>query len=278
MASVNELRALALKRTKAAGSKISRLRKQGVEAAGTEFDPRVSRERIARMNKRQLAAYMGRVDSFTNRNVKFVAGANGAPLPKHLVAQYQSAERRRNERLSKRGMVGADVIVPGSGMTVGQRQKLMESRGNDILRAGGQWDYQPYTPHTRKIEGMANANALRKLIELERTTGRASNLQESLAVQKSRHVDWLLENGQTEMADMANSLSLDQFDLLKHKTGYAHQIKFMYMGTEDADESVAATMRDDNLSDARELLKWARSIDPNTGYANAPYAQRYKQG
>lgn len=273
MASLQELRALALKRTRAAGNKASRLRKQGVEVAGTEFDPRIPSERVGRLNRRQLEAYIGRVNSFTNRNTKFVGGANGAPLPKHLVAQYESAEFRRNQRLRRRGRVAGNVVIPGTGMTVEQRQRLMESRANDALRADGQWDYSPYTPHTRRVEGFASADALRQMIDLERRAGTTAALNASLQVQKARHIEWLEERGQVGMAADIRRLSDDQFDLLKHKTDYANHIKFLYMGTEDSDESVAASMRDDNLGDAIDLVSWVGTIDGRTGYANAPYAQ-----
>lgn len=261
MASLRELRAQAAKRTKAASDKMSRLRKQGVEVRGSEFDVRLPKSRVDKMNRNQLAAYMRRINAFTDRNAKFDAGANGAPLPRHLVKQYQAAERVRNLRLGEHMQQYDSLEIEGTGMTIGQRRELMEQKQANVLRAGGP-GFSPYLAHTREVSGFASAEALRTLIKHERRTYQNARINLALQEQKDNHINWLLEHGEAELAATVDSMSLRQFDVLKHHTNYTQDIKFMYFGTgEVEDESVASRLRDDNLSNARDLASWAGKLE-----------------
>lgn len=257
MSELGKMRELALRRTKAASAKIGRLKREGVNVAGSEFDTRKSAAQIKRMSRPQLRAYMGKVNAFTDRNLKFVAGAEGAPLPKHLVTAYTNAEKARNARLRVKGSRFDSVELPWAGMTVGQLHELNAAKEMNVLRSGGVRGFNMYAEHTRDPKGFPNAQALRELLADERRAGYGGNLKASLESQQINHAAWLEAKGQVGMAEKVLNMDADQFDLLRNHTQYDNSVKFLYFGSEDADESVASRMRDDNVAEAADILDWA---------------------
>ena len=113
MTNRSELLAEALNKTQRSGAKISRIRnKNGAEVAGTEFDPRVSRERIKHYNSKQLESYIKKQDRFLRRQVQFVPMLHGAPLPANEWKQYQRAENEINARRKERLAQVEDIVLP----------------------------------------------------------------------------------------------------------------------------------------------------------------------
>jgi len=104
----------------------------GVDITGTEYDPRKKRGTVDRMSKKQLNAYIDRLNEFTrSSNISYYAGAKdrktGEPAIISLSAMSKlvHATKARNERLAKYREEQAEMPLPwrGSGMTAGEYDK-----------------------------------------------------------------------------------------------------------------------------------------------------------
>ena len=114
MPSRSELLAEAMNKTTRSGAKISRIRsRNGAEVGGTEFDPRVSREKIRHYNSRQLESYIERQNRFLRRQVQFVPLYGGAPLPANEWKQYKRAEREVNKQRGDKLSEVSGIVLPG---------------------------------------------------------------------------------------------------------------------------------------------------------------------
>src|SRR5690606_20241386 len=157
MASLNDLRKEVRARVKAGNDKIRRNADKGIFLERSEYDPRMVRDNINGMSRRQLNSYKTRLDAFTDRKVQFVAGADGEPLRADRVRLYKQLEEYRNKRVRQHAEKFGDVHIPAAGVTVNQRNALLEAQSYTVLTAGGEDVYRPYNQRTRKIENIANA-------------------------------------------------------------------------------------------------------------------------
>lgn len=122
MSELSELRALARKRQAAANRKVSRLKTdKGVRITGSEFDPRRPAQAIGRMNRATLNSYINKLNNFVSRATSFVAGSEGAPLPKGKFNALVFKARLNNERVGKfESAIGGNQL-PGKGSTISER-------------------------------------------------------------------------------------------------------------------------------------------------------------
>lgn len=259
--SIDDLRKRVRGRVKAASDKIRRNADKGVFLERSQFDPRNVRDNVGRMNRRQLTAYMRRLDAFVDRKNQFVSGSDGEPLPAERVRLYRDLERFRNKRVAAHAAGMDDIYIPASGMTVAQRNKMLELQNFNVLRAGGDPTYRPYNQRKRKIENIANAAALEKLIKAEAKAMMPSAIAGAIDAQKQAHIDYLERHSQQAMADMVRGLTRHQFDVLKNQTDYARKSEAVYLGAESGDsESWAAQVRDDTYGDMAEMIEWASKL------------------
>lgn len=113
-----ELRARVRARQRAAGNKISKMkRRSGAVLAGTELDPRKSSAAINKLNTRQLEAQLRRLDSFIDRKTQYVGLANGV-VPKKKWKQLKDTERKSNEALTPLFKAADATKSPGGDWSV----------------------------------------------------------------------------------------------------------------------------------------------------------------
>lgn len=262
---IHELRREARRREAAARRKIRRNAvEKGVHIEPTQFNPLRDRPAVNTMNSRQLRSYLKRLNKFTSRSTQFEAGVDGAPLPRDMVREYQRLERRRNQQVGKHVATMSDVFIEPQGMTVAQREETILASSMNILRAGGNPQYRPYDYIQRDIEGIPDANALRKLTAQIRRQSSKDFAHAAAAAQRRNHIEFLERHGAKAQAAAVRKLSVRQFDLLQNYTNYANLNQYRYLkpGGDGSDryDSVAETAEDDITA----LIDWAGTQERNT--------------
>lgn len=266
MATMNELRALARRRTKAAGDKIRRNENKGVFIRGSSVDPTIQAARIGTMSRREMNAYIKRVNKFNDRSQQFVSGDRGAPLPRRLAAEYKRNEDKRNARVTAHAETFMNVFIGPAGMTVAQREATILAENKAIIKAGGTPEWKPYSRRNRRLEGMVDANALAILNRAEAHAARPGSIRTALIKQRKDHVAWARQHGHDELADLAQKMTLRQFDLLKNYTNYTRHVEHSYLqssgpeGGSGSDKSWAADVIDANILEAKKLSEWALTV------------------
>lgn len=153
---LSALRAFAMRRTRNATAKVRRIENTGIRVAGSEFDVRVPAERINKYTRKQLTSYLSRVDEFTSRSTKFVAGLRGTPLPYMevgLAMQEQGLLNTMGDRLRRRN---AGVMLPGQDLTVGD---MIDRRPRSLINVP---DNAILPQRELEPEGIPDASALRR--------------------------------------------------------------------------------------------------------------------
>lgn len=122
MATLSELRARAARLHKNATSKISRLRKDGVDLAGTISDPRRSPELYKRYNRAQLEKRIELLEEFNSRYSTTLVeiGSKGNRVTLAQVQAFKKLEKKANKRKIDIFNKIKDVEIPFLGMTVQQ--------------------------------------------------------------------------------------------------------------------------------------------------------------
>ena len=268
-AELQALRIELLKRQRAAGDKISKNRRQrGVEIAGTEFDPRVSRETVSRMTKASLQKRLDIVNKFVHRSNQFVAGAQGAPLPR---AQYNEAKRLVERAQAKRDdwhKATGNLILPGGRETVGQRRAKM---GGKHRKGGGMANAPEMLPTNFDDMKFVSAKGLKTFmsnIKRANQTGHKLGSVNKWREQFAQMTDVI--GGQRGEALRAKALSLTdkQFALLWHDTAFSTAVSIEYemalqslkVGKDGQQISaVKSQILDESAKKADELVKWAKT-------------------
>ena len=253
-----ELRQLAARRTRAAGNKISRIKSQtGAIISGTEYDPRVSRAKLARYNSTQLRAYIERVNDFQNSNRQFVALADSTPAPRHLFRQYQRAEREANrQRAEALGKV-ADVVLPHGG-TIRQQAGLF---GRE------KWDRNMITtsktkPINREANQITSVANLRKLTNELKSEVTIRSRDAALASKWEQARKMFNEIGDKELSAELEMLSDSQFETLWDYSNFASTLSINYsqMQAKLTGERYNAAILNQTNEGVAEFLGWAARL------------------
>ena len=206
---VKRLRQLARERQRAAGQKISRYKKQNINIAGSEFDPRRDLAKVDKYNSKQLKAYINQLNSFTDRTNQFVRGARGVPISRGIFIAYKELEKRYNNHFQKEFDNIRDVKMPGKSMTFGERHDMILPK-NKSLRAGT----SKYFGKDRVSSGFTSDEALKKSMR---------NLKKSMKPGYSSETEKARRENFQKLIDYANrddlgkavkSLSSEEFYIL----------------------------------------------------------------
>lgn len=246
------LRAAALKKHANAVSKVSRLKARGVDVAGTEFDPRRPWATVKRYNSKQLESYMERLDRFNARTFRLNALADRKPLPLGRWEQYQRTERQYNRKVDSALDRIGDLVPPGSGLSLRQREDMRKS-------VNGTANTENTILHTtnRKPQYVKDMNALEKL-EAQLVRRMSDEYQigqiQSSRVSAEKMVDAI---GAQDINDALAELSDEQFDILWSRTRFRDTLIAVYVEDEDSKDNTHVGY---DLDDARQLISWAKGL------------------
>lgn len=223
-ANIEELRALARKRHRAATQKASRLRAKGVEVKGTKLDPRRNAADISKMRSRDLQSYISRLNSFNSRSTAYVQGATKTPLTGNKWQKYKALEKAVNQMNATPYDRIKDLFVSSLGMTVDQFQGMKPSHpitGNPASRA-------PHLPINKSSKGIPGDKQLDALIrDME---SKLSDSYTSKIEKRDRKIarEMLRVIGDKQLQKDLRNMSSEEFNLLWSYTNFAEIASFDY--------------------------------------------------
>lgn len=270
MARTNQAKADALARVRArhraATSKASRLRSNGVEVTGTGIDPRRDLSRVKNYTVRQLEAYERELNAFTDRRTSYVAGSEGRPLPRNAWSRYKRLERQVNELHAGRMARIADVHIPMAGMTVGERQETLRSK---FPTMHGPAANNPYAVVNRVPEQIRSPEALARFTrQMEQRLDDGYQLKNNRAARKNIR-DMLNASGLKEIQPRIDRLSSSQLRVLWNFTKFAEDLSTNYelitAGAVQAQGRYAKQQMANALEDVNDYLDWAETLPKNVG-------------
>jgi len=266
---INELRNEVRRRQQAAQRKVARLRRNGVDIAGTPFDVRRDPTNISRYNSRQLQSYLGQLNEFTSRRNAFVGGVEGRPIPRQKWNAYKRVERAYQEAANAHYEQVKDTFIPTAGKTVQgfdetMRRKRERGKGGVPRPLERFAALQPFEVMDEK-----------KLERLQR--GLESKLQQNylpreLKRQRRQMVTAVSEFGDPELNQLAKSLTDEQLDTLWNYTDAPRDLFAGYhfmqlLSTGKADEA-QANIHEDASYETRQWLEWASNLPPRQNGKN----------
>lgn len=264
---LNELREEVLRRQRAANAKVSRLRRKGVQIAGTNYDVRRSAN-IKRYNSKQLTKYLGELNSFTSRSNQFVAGSEGVPIPANKWRAFQKVQNAYNNVARGHYESVKGTHIKASGMSVADFDSKVRSN-RPGAKGGISRPLEPSRNAAYEIVDEKRLDKLRK--QLERKI-QPEYLPAQLKNQRKRMISAVSVFGDKEMIEKAKALTDEQFDTLWNYTdaprdlfGGYHFMKLL--STSQADEG-HANVHEDDKSETRGWLEWAAALPPRQNRKN----------
>lgn len=266
---LRQLRALVRKRRAAVTAKEGRIaRTTGVDLRNTAADPRRPPKVVDRYTRPQLNAYLNELNRFMERGNNFYSGAGNTPIPKTKWQEYKRLEQKYNSIGATHFDKIADIFIPGSGMTIAQRDRLMRP---DNVRAQGAIVNRPYSQIERTPANVNGEKALDKLIKSMRAKLDAGFLPAQIKEARKQLSQMLTAIGNPELISRAKNLSDSQFDTLWNYTKFATNISGTYfiMQSKNVDSSDRwySTVVEDYSADISELLGWAASLPTSANKA-----------
>lgn len=275
---INDIRAEVLRRQKAANAKIARLRRKGVQLAGSEFDVRRDPGKVARYNSKQLQSYLGQLNEFTHRRNQFVALSEGVPARAHVYnhAQRIAAEYNAFVQEHESAILGTKLPSVASGnpaleaakSTIGDFQQNIAGK-----RARGKGGVsRPLNIEERNAFEFVSEARIQDWQNSLRQKMRPGYMSERIEKQRYQMLQAVSNFGDTELMEMAKNLNDEQLDTLWNYTdaprdlfsGYhMHQL----MSANKAD-STAESIHEDATYETREWLQWAANLPARGNRSN----------
>lgn len=259
------LRAEVRKRRAAATKKVARMRREkGVNITGTPHDPRRSIKAVNKYNSAQLRSYLNQLNTFQSRNVGYVAGINGVPLPKAAWERYKRAERTFNKIGQANSQAISNVNIPGKGMTAQERKDVVVPTR---MSAAGDAANGAYTQHNRQPSNIKNLAALERLYKSFQKKIDPKYLPQQIRKARRMNNRLLDELGYGEFKSRIAKLSQHQMDYLWNHTDYASRLSSSYESMKKRwagnEERYQNTIEDNAEWDIEELIESAEGLPRN---------------
>lgn len=260
---IKDTRSEAQKRLTAVQRKIARLRREkGVEINGSRHDVRISRERISKMNSRELNTFIKRANEFTSRSTQFEAGAHGAPLPAKIV---RSLERKETILRGKNDAIVQDIgdlQAPFTGMSLKEREQMRPT-----VRAGGEPFARTFEPVKTRIQDVRSEEALRKLDEYRSKQLSPTYARERVNSARDELDKMLTKTGHDFFKARVKNLTDEQFFTMWEYGPFAGDVSTVYevMKAMEEQNELSETDRqifEDLSYDINEAITWAENTSP----------------
>lgn len=262
MSELDRLRAEAKRRRAAATKKIARMRREkGVDITGTQYDPRRNAKLLDKYNSTQVRAYLRALDAFQSRNVGYVAGAGGVPLPKTAWQRYKSIENKFN-KLGRKNAEGIDnVKLPGRGMTVRERKDTIVPTRKS---AAGDAANTPFYNKNLSPESVKSVAALERLMRSFQKKLDPKYLPQAIRKARRQANEMMDAAGFGGFKSRLKRLSQHQFDSLWNHSDFATRASQYYeswlkrMGGNV--ERYQDGFEENAAFDLEELIEWAETL------------------
>lgn len=121
-----ELRAAALRSERLVSRKIHRMTKgdAGIDVSGTQYDPRVGKDKIMGMSGDRLKKVIEKQEYFRRASVGYYKGAQGTIVERQAYRNYVNSVRKINTQTRKEQRKYEDVFIKPLGMTAKERRAM----------------------------------------------------------------------------------------------------------------------------------------------------------
>lgn len=275
MSNRNEKINEALKKTRSAGSKISRIKRNtGAKISGSEFDPRVSPSQIRSMNGRQLNSYINRVNKFNDRKTQFVGLGRGVPVPRNEWNTYKANEARERILGEQHKSTIGDLYVEDYGSTV---QQLLDMRPQKTRVKVEKAVYGPYSDIEREPTEIPSRSALNTFIANQEKKFKPGYFRSKIKEGRENLTKALIAMGNDVWLEQVNRLTEYQFDALWFGNPAAIEAVFLSYG--DMKDRAASEERsskerwqdkviNDESAEFGRFLDWAENEVPRNRPSN----------
>lgn len=234
MRDVDRLRAEAKQLRRRTSAKIGRMRRvYDVDLSGSDRDPRKDNSIIDRMNSRQLRTYINSQRSFLDRSVGFVRGAKDTVIPISAWREYKSVEAKFNKVAEAHRAQFNDMVVPGSTMTVGQRDAEIRAR-RSMRGMNSDASNRPLEPVRRDSKAIRGEKALRKITRDMQKRLDPKFYAKAMKAARSQAATMVNGIGSPELKKFVDNLKDDEFDFLWFYGKLAHDLSARYDSDQDA--------------------------------------------
>jgi len=254
--------------TKRANHKISRLRRTGdVEVAGSQYDPRKSKQALARYTEKQLDAYINRVSQFNDRSTQFVGDIKRRPIPAAEWRDYKRAEKAHRDHMLDRYNRIKDITLPGQDgkpghETIAQRRDKMRA---DRRLAGNPTVNDPFDPPVRDHRNIKDRAALKTLLKDEKAKSRPGWDNKELKRQIGEFDKMIARVGDQKLADKIAKMGPQKFFVLWNGTGFANAVATEYeqmmLLLRGKEQPYHEQLVKDAFQDAHRLVDWAENLE-----------------
>ena len=254
---VAALRAQVLKSQRLAVSKMNRIQKsEGAQVRGSQFDPTRDPAKVARYNSKQLRAYNAELEAFRARNVQFVGGAAGKPIPRAMWNRYKGVQDTYNRVSGREFEQIARVKLPG-GQSIGDRELtfLPEARS-----AAGRASNRPRGAVTLQSWQIAGADAIPALEKRLRSRMSETHYRRTLKRQRWELGELLSKGGMADLSAEIPKMSDAQFNTLWNYTDFPEFMSTHYESVKNMNTADEAKVSDDHRNEVASTLKWAQRI------------------
>lgn len=240
-------------RQRAAGQKVSRLHRAGVNTAG--IDPRSPAAALQGMSTRQLRAYVAKLNRFTDRGTSYVAGLHGTPLSGNLWHRYQRAERIYNAKSAEftQGIMG--LTIPTTGGTVAEY--LADRRSS--IRAG---DYRTFGALERTAANITSDKSLATLLRNMERRAQPGYLEQEAALQRRILSKMLKRTSNKDLIPAIRGMSDEEVLVMTQYTDFMSTLEGSYAMSKSTSTDRPrwqSSVYEDNEEDIRELIDWAHN-------------------
>ena len=267
MSELDDLRALARKRQRAVGKKISRIRRQvGAEIAGTSYDPRKPSSNINKLNRNQLRSYINKLNAFQSRQNQYVQLSGNVPLPRKTWLAYVKPQEKVNKLANTLDKFINPISVvnnnPNDINTIGLQKSMLGKKEYPRMTGAAMTPFRrsellSYKVKSAEAVGILTRNALK-----QSSPGFLKSQVKTFRKQVESALDKMA--GSEEMKQSFNELSDFQFLALWERPGTFENFFARY---EDMQKRTVETIDSDDEFDelwndeSNGLLQWARSIE-----------------
>lgn len=235
-----------------ARQKIKRLQKKGVRT-GTIQPFKV----VDPSDTRAMNSYYRNLEKFISRQTRFVAGADGTPIPYANYRDYRRLERQWNREHNKYWNKFADqpflTAYGETDTTLGMRSRM----------GRGEIDYERMTP-AEKIKGLKDLEKRRKILEEELSPSFRLKRVQALRRNLLQYADSFND---TRIPKAIRKLSNEQLFALQNFTDFV-PLYYRYMNTDRDNEVDAVIDAQEDDAQKEHLLLTIEQVIKNTPTKN----------
>ena len=204
-----------------ANNKVSRLKSKGINIKGSDFDVRVSKDKIYTMPTHAINKAVRDLKKFTSRQTSFKRGYNGSPISSQSYERYLKASEKRNRLVKKEYYAYDNIPYPRGSDTVGERRERIKAPRRSVLRDNV--SNTPYVGPPMKPHDFFSERAVNKMAE---SLGKRSSRKYADKVYRANRKsfrDMAMTLGRDDVLEAGLKLNRRQFNFFFHNlSGIEH--------------------------------------------------------